>query len=96
MSASNTLFTKALNSVGGRREFERKSRQYSESVHFIDENRNKLLESCDENWIAVHNSEIVAHNKNYHDVVKSVKQNNLPIEEVVLKYLSSRRVMTLF
>lgn len=96
MNASNTLFTKALNAVGGRREFGRKFRQYSDSVHFIDENRSKLLESCDGNWIAVYNSKVVAHSKSYHTVVKSVKQNDLPTEEVVLKYLSSRRVMTLF
>ena len=92
----NALFAKALNSVGGREEFERKSRQYSESVHFIDENRNKLLESYDENWIAVYISKVVAHNKNYYDIVESVKQKKLPIEEVVVKHLSSRRVMTLF
>jgi len=96
MGTRGVLLDKALGSVGGKEEFERKSRQYSESVHFIDAGRKELLKEYDGNWIAVYESNVVAHGRKYDDVVKTIRQKGLPIEEIALKFLSSRRMMTLF
>ncbi|MBA7706181.1 hypothetical protein ES703_115030 [subsurface metagenome] len=96
MSTRSVLLEKALESIGGREEFERKSRQYSESVQYIDTARRKLLEEYDDNWVAVYNSKVVAYGKRYPNVVKAIERKELPIGEVVLKFLSSRKVITLF
>jgi len=86
----------ALRSVGGRKKFERKYQQYSGSVHFIDRDRGKLLSKYADNWVAVYNSKVVAHGKKYNDVVKDIKQKKLPIEDVAVKFLSTRKRITLF
>ena len=86
----------ALRAVGGRREFERKYQQYSESVHFIDRDKSKLLSKYANNWVAVYNSKVIAHGEKYQDVVEDIKRKGLPIGEVALKFLSNRRMMTLF
>jgi len=96
MTNSSSLLDKALNSAGGREEFERKYQQYSESVSFIDKYRGELLRKYDGNWIAVYNSKVVAHGEKYDNVAKEIEQKGLPIEEVAIKFVSSRRVMTLF
>lgn len=96
MTTNSVLFKKALRSVGGKKEFARKSQQYSSSIHFIDTDRARLLKEYDEKWIAVYNSEVVAHGKQYNNVVKVIRRKGLPIREVALKHLSSRKVTTLF
>lgn len=93
---TGSLLNKALNAVGGREEFERKFQQYSESVAFIDKNREDLLKKYDSNWVAVYNSKVMAAGTNYDDVAKEIERKRLPIEEVVIRFLSSRKVLTLY
>lgn len=93
---TSSLLNKALQSAGGHEEFKRKMAQFSEDLAFIEKNRGKLLELYDENWIAVCKSEIVTHSKNYDDVLMQIEQKGLPKEQVVIKFLSSRKVVTLF
>jgi ribosomal protein L20 len=95
MTVKNNL-KDALRSVGGREEFERQYQQYSRSLHFIDRDKRELLSKYADNWVAVYNSKVIAHRKRYRDVVKDIKRKGLPIEEVALKFLSTRRVTTLF
>lgn len=93
---SSGLLDKALESVGGLEEFKRKMQQFSQDLAFIDEKRDKLLKLYDENWIAVYKSEVVAHSKDYSDVLAQVREKGLSTEQVVIKFLSSRKVVTLF
>lgn len=95
MARKSSLST-ALKSIGGAEEFRQKHQQYSESVYYIDTDRRKLLAKYSDNWVAVHNSKVVAHGKRYHDVVKAIEREKLPIGEIALKFLSSRRRVTLF
>lgn len=96
MATGNALLEKALKSLGGRDNFEQQYQQYSGSVHFIDRDRKELLSKYTDNWVAVHNSKIIAYGKKYQDVVIKIKQQKLPIGEVAIKFLSNRRVTTLF
>ena len=96
MVVSEKLIKEALNSTGGKEQFARQYQQYSNSVRFIDEHRQDLLKKHDGEWIAVYNSEIVASSKKYNVLVRKVIRLKLPIKEVVIKYLSSRKVVTLF
>ncbi len=86
----------ALASIGGKEELQRQFRQYSQSVDYIDRDRRRLLEDYDNHWVAVYNSKIVAHGKKYEDVVKIIERKRLPIGQVALKFLSSRRRITLY
>ena len=86
----------ALNAIGGKKELQRQFRQYSHSVNYIDSDRRKLLKDYDKKWVAVYESKLVAHGKTYSDVIKAIKEKGLPIEQVALKFLSSRRRMTLY
>jgi len=96
MATGGRLLDRAVKAAGGREAFGRKFRQYRESVFFIDRNREELLRQYDGNWVAVYNCEVVAHAKKYQDVAEKVRQGGLPIEEVVIKFLTSKRVLTLF
>ena len=96
MMVTKGSLSDALNLIGGKKEFARQYKQYSESVHYIDRDRSKLLSKYGNNWVAVYNSQVVAHGKKYHNVVKDIERKELPIGEVALKFLSSRKRMTLF
>ena len=86
----------ALKSIGGKKELQRQFRQYSQSVDYIDRDRRRLLKDYDNHWVAVYDSRIIAHAKRYDDVVRIIVQKKLPIGQVVLKHLSSRRRITLY
>ncbi len=96
MATGNALLEKALKSLGGRDKFEEQYQQYSGSVHFIDKDRKELLSKYADNWVAVYNSKVIAYGKKYQDVVEKIKEKKLPIGEVAVKFLSNRRVTTLF
>ncbi|MFC2018623.1 DUF5678 domain-containing protein [Chloroflexota bacterium] len=86
----------ALKSIGGKKELQRQFRQYSLSVNYIDRDRRKLLRNYDNKWVAVYDSKLVAHGKTYNDVIKTIGKKGLPIGQVALKFISSRRRMTLY
>ena len=96
MVVSEKLIKEALNSTGGKEQFARQYHQYSNSVLFIDEHRQDLLKKHDEEWMAVYYSQVVASSKKYDVLVRKVTRLKLPIKEVVIKYISSRKVATLF
>jgi hypothetical protein len=96
MVVSEKLIKEALDSTGGEMQFARQYQQYSDSVLFIDEHRQDLLKEHDGEWIAVYNSEVVASSKKYDLLVRKITRLKLPIKEVVVKFISSRKVVTLF
>ena len=96
MASSGRLLDRALRAAGGREAFDRKFRQYGESVSFIDKNEDKLLKKYDENWVAVYNAKVVAHGKKYQEVEREIRRKGLPLEEIVIKFLTSREMLTLF
>jgi len=96
MTTSGRLLDKALHAIGGREAFDRQFRQYQESIAFIDKNREELVKEYDGKWIAVYNSKVIAHGKSYRTVANKIQEEGLPIEEVVIKFLTSRKVLTLF
>ena len=93
---SSGLLDKALQSAGGPEEFKRKMDRFSQDLAFIDGKRSELLKLYDENWIAVYKSEVVAYGKHYNDVLAQVEKKGLSTEQTVIKFLSSREVVTLF
>jgi len=96
MATGGRLLKRALEAAGGKEAFEHKFRQYGESVAFIDNNRESLVKEYDEQWVAVHETKVVAHGKKYEEVEREIQQKGLPIEEVVIKFLTSRKMLTLF
>ena len=96
MVVSEKLIKEALDSTGGKVQFARQYQQFSNSVLFIDEHRQDLLKKHDGEWIAVYNSEVVASSKKYDLLVRKVTRLKLPIKEIVIKFISSRKVVTLF
>ena len=96
MAVSEKLIKEALNSAGGKVQFARQYQQYSNSVLFIDEHRQDLLKKHDDEWIAVYNSAVVASSKKYDVLARKLTRLKVPINEVVIKFISSRKVVTLF
>ncbi len=96
MAISEKLIQEAVNSTGGKEQFTRQYQQYSSSVLFIDEHRQELLKKHDDEWIAVYNSAVVANSKKYDVLLRKITRLKLPIKEVVIKFISSRKIVTLF
>lgn len=93
---TDTLLEKALKSVGGLDEFKRKREQFSRDLAFIDENRDKLLENYNENWVAIYNSEVVAHGKDYNNVLSQLEKKGMPVGQIPIKFLSTHKVFALY
>ena len=96
MVSNSALLEKALEAAGGKEEFGRKFQQYDESLSFFDTNRQKLLKKYDGRWVDVYNSKVVAVGKEYKQIIDKVHRLKLPQEEIATKFISSRKVMTLF
>lgn len=86
----------ALKSIGGIQELQRQHRQYSQSIDYIDRDRLNLLKSYDNHWVAVFDSKVIAHSLKYDDVLKAIEKKKIPLNQVALKHLSSRRRITLY
>ena len=90
------LFDKAIKSAGGKEEFQKKFEQYKESVASIEANRDELLKKYDNEWIAVYNRKVVAHAKKLQELIQKVEPTGLPTNEVLIEFISSRKVLTLY
>ncbi|MFC2035107.1 DUF5678 domain-containing protein [Chloroflexota bacterium] len=96
LSKEKVTLEKAFTLLGGRDKFESQYQQYTANVCLIDKIRSKLPKEYKNQWVAVHNSRVVANEGTYHGVVKILKRKNVPIGETAVKHLSSRRAMTLY
>jgi len=54
------------------------------------------LKSFDGNWIAVYNSVVVANGKDYDSVAKVLANKKMPAEETAIRFISSKKIATLF
>jgi hypothetical protein len=90
------LLEKALESAGGLGEFQKRMARFRGDLAFIDEKREELLKLYDEKWIAVYKRKVVARGDKFDDVVAQIETKGLPRDEVVIKFLSSRKVLYLF
>jgi ribosomal protein L20 len=95
MKGSHILLNKALESIGGEKEFLRKSEQYGKSLAYFKSNREKLLRDYDEQWIAIYNSEVIAHGGKWESVIRAVEEAKLPDDEVLFEYLSNEKTILL-
>ena len=90
------LLKAALKSVGGLDELKRRREQFSRDLAFIGENRDKLLEDYNEKWVAVYESKVIAHGKDYNNVLSQLKRNNMPVGQIPIRYLSKVKVFALY
>ena len=96
MATDMKMLNMALRSVGGKEAFIKKHQLYRQNVLYIANNRSQLLKKYNENWIAVYDEKVIAFGTEYREVVDHVNKQNIPIEEVVTKFLSNRKLLTLF
>jgi len=96
LAINNDLLEKALLYAGGREQFERLYKEIKKNHTYIDENRLELLKSFDGNWIAVYNSVVVANGKDYDSVAKVLANKKMPAEETAIRFISSKKIATLF
>jgi hypothetical protein len=90
------LLEKALKSVGGVEESKRKREEFRRDLAFIEENREKLLKDHNESWVAVYNSEVVAHGKDYNNVLSQLERRGMPVGQIPIRYLSEHKVFALY
>jgi hypothetical protein len=90
------LLEKAIESVGGAEEFRRKREEFRRDLIFIEENIEKLVEDYNEKWVAVYNSEVVAHGRNYRNILFQLEKRGMPIDQIPIRYLSRRKVFALY
>lgn len=68
----------------------------SQSQGYIDENRNILREQYEGCWIAVHKQQVVGANKDLYILIGSLRENNIPLNQVALEDLSSEDIPIVF
>jgi len=93
---TNIALERALESVGGLEEFKRRREQFSQDLAFIQKNKDELLEKYNETWIAVHKSNVVAHGKDYNNVLSQLERQNMPVGEIPIRFLSAHKVLALY
>jgi hypothetical protein len=96
MDISTVILENMIKSVGGMDELIRRRRQFRQNLDFIEHNRDELLEHYNENWIAVHNSEVIAHGKDYNRVITGLQKQKKPVEEIPIRYMSKQKFFALY
>jgi len=90
------LLEKVLKAVGGIEESKRKREEFRRDLAFIEENREDLLENYNERWVAVYKSKIVAHSKDYDNVLSQLERSGMPVGQIPIRYLSKHKVFALY
>jgi hypothetical protein len=90
------LLGKALKSVGGVEESRRKREEFRRDLAFIEKNRETLLNDYNESWVAVYNSEVVAHGKDYNNILSELERRGMPVGQIPIRYLSKHKVFALY
>jgi len=96
VTTSKSLLGKALASAGGKAEFERRHQQYSESLAYLDQAIDELVKEYNNQWVAIYEATIIGHASDYGKLAEEIERKGLPIEEVVIKFLTNRKIITLF
>jgi ribosomal protein L20 len=86
----------ALDSAGGPEQLVATKEEYSGSVMFLNTMRQELLKKYRRQWVAIYRSKVEAAAKEYDDVISKLQKKHIPIEKTVIKYLSDRKMLTLF
>ncbi len=92
----SALLEKALNSVGGHEQFQRKYQEYERSLSFVENNKDELLKQYKDSWIAVYRSKIIAHSKNPETIIDKITKTGEPLEEVFVEFITDKKEITLF
>lgn len=58
---------------------------------FLSESRDRLIKKHAEQWVAIHNQELIAHASNVHELLSKVSRQNIPIGEVVIDFLTDKK-----
>jgi hypothetical protein len=97
MMTAEKMLEKALSHIGGRDEYERKRKQYSDNLTFFENNFSNWINKYNNEWIGIYDSQLVGHSRAYGDLERILtEEKKLPLDEVVIKYLTKRKVATLF
>lgn len=96
MAGGNIMLEKVLSTVGGEKEFKRKGTEYSANLDYFEKNKDELLKNYDENWVAIHDSKLIAGSRDFKDVLRRIKEEGLPLDEVLIEFISSKKTITLF
>ena len=90
------LVEKALKAVGGIEASKRKRKEFRRDLAFIEKNREKLLKDYNERWIAAYKAEIIAHSKDYDDVLSQLERSGMPVGQIPIRYISKHKVFALY
>lgn len=96
MPAGGVLGERAIKAAGGLAEFRRKSKSYSENLHFLESCKSELIKTHDKMWVAIYNSSLAAYSKNLPELMKTLGKQGIPEEESVIQYISSDNILTLY
>jgi hypothetical protein len=54
------------------------------------------LKDYNESWVAVYNSKVVAHGKDYDNVLSELERKGMPVDQIPIRYLSEHKVFALY
>ena len=96
MTMTKRELDNTIKSFGGKKVFSRKLNEYKDDLAFIRNHREELLNEYDDSWIAVCKAKIIASDKNYQQLTKKINTLGLSPKNLVIKRISSKKVVTLF
>ena len=86
----------AMKSVGGKKRFQEQAKQYRSDSEYFEQNREALLQKYAEKWVALYKGEVQAVSGDAKNLVRIIGRKHLSPGEVVIRFLSSEEIITLF
>ena len=90
------LKSRPFSPSNGMDDIKKKIERYESDLSYFESNQARLVTEYNENWVAILNSEVVAHSKNYLDLVGKLLKMGLPEDQLAIKYLSDKEIIALY
>ena len=93
---TDILQKRAIDFAGGAEELRRKGERYYTSLRVVEEHKTDLIKKYDRHWVAIYKSDIIDNNKDLNKLMHTINKRKVPLDEVLVEYLSSEDILTLY
>ncbi len=87
---------RAIESIGGKKKLNQQASQYRSDLEHLEKNKDALLKEHPDQWLAIYKGVVQAVADDPQRLTDMVESKNLSSGEVVITFLATEKIITLF
>ncbi len=85
------VFAQKLKSIADKSKLRESAAVFERSRSFIDSNREELLKQCPDCWVAVYKEQVLATDKDLHNLINTIRKSGKRLEHIAVELLTSEK-----